>query len=189
MTTASNTQTKDIPLLAFVQKLKEDDDRGSLATLRGALSGSAERQMRAWRLLARFGGIPTDDQHHHTAEVVRTVAGLLAMPGLSHSSGGASFGRACRELLGEEERKSFVKPEQTGPVARRVQYLLAATRSEVCDRVRQLGRRLDRANAALDFRQLYSDLVSWEDDTRARWAADFWGTTEEEGPAAPEGTI
>jgi CRISPR system Cascade subunit CasB len=187
MTTPSNIEAKDLAILTFVQKLKDDDDRGTLALLRGALSDSAEREMRAWRVLARFGGIPTEDSHK--AEVVRTVAGLLALPGLSHAPGGMSFGGACWKLLGEEERKSFHKPEQTGPVTRRVQHLLAANRSEVCDRVRQFGRRLEGAGAALDFNRLHSDLLWWSDATKAHWAADFWGATEEEEPAAAEGTV
>jgi CRISPR type I-E-associated protein CasB/Cse2 len=187
MTTQSNTETKDPAVLGFVQRLKHDDDRGTLALLRGALADSPERQMRAWRVVARFGGIPSDDPHK--AEVVRTVAGLMALPGLSHAPGGMSFGRACRKLLGEDERKSFQKPEQTGPVARRMQHLLAAARGEICARARQLGRRLDGAGVSLDFNQLYSDLLRWSDHTKARWAADFWAVAEEEGPTAPEGTL
>jgi CRISPR type I-E-associated protein CasB/Cse2 len=186
MTTPHITETKDRALLNFVQGLKRDDDRGNLALLRGALTDSAERQMRAWRVLARFGGIPTDDTHK--AEVVRTVAGLLAMPRLSHAAGAKSFGHACRQLLGDEERKSLNKPEQPGPVARRVQHLLAATRVEVCERVRQLGRRLDRADAEVDFNRLYSDLLCWSDRAKAHWAADFWGATEEELPAPEAAT-
>lgn len=175
------TETKDRALLAFVQQLKVDDNRGALALLRGALTDSSERQQRAWRVLARFGGIPTDDPH--TAEVVRIVAGLLALPRLRHAADGKTFGLACRALLGAEEMKSLHKPEQPGPVSRRMQHLFAATRSEVCDRVRQLGRRLDRAdgaNVALDFNRLYSDLIYWSDRSKAQWAADFWGATEEE---------
>ncbi len=190
MTNPSNTETKDLAVLGFVQRLKHDDDRGTLALLRGALTDSPERQMRAWRVVARFGGIPSDDPHK--AEVVRTVAGLLALPHLSHARGRKSFGHACLELLGEDERKSLHQPGQPGPVARRMQQLLAATRGEVCDRVRQLGRRLDRLDReklALDFNQLYSDLLRWSDYTKARWAADFWGASEEEGATAPEGTV
>jgi len=187
MTTDCNTETKDLALVSFVLKLKQDDDRGTLALLRGALTDSTERQMRAWRVLARFGGIPADEPHK--PEVVRTVAGLLALKGLNHALGGMSFGRACWKLIGEEERKSFVKPEQTGPVARRVQHLLAATRDEVCGRVRQLGRRLDGAGVALDFNHLHFDLLHWSDHTKARWAADFWGATEEKEQTSPEGTV
>lgn len=177
--TAITTETKDRALLTFVQKLKENDDRGTLALLRGALSNSGERQMRAWRVLARFGGIPTDDPH--MAEVVRTVAGLLALPGLRHLSNGQSFGHACRSLLSDDEFKSLHKTEQPGPAAQRMQHLLAATRGEVCDRVRQLGRRLERADRVptLDFNRLYSDLLYWSEGKKAQWAADFWGVAEE----------
>jgi CRISPR type I-E-associated protein CasB/Cse2 len=185
--TAITTEPKDRALLTFVQKLKETDDRGTLALLRGALSDSGERQMRAWRVLARFGGIPADDPH--IAEVVRTVAGLLALPGLRHVSNGNSFGQACRSLLSDDEFKSLHKSEQPGPVARRMQHLLAATRGEVCDRVRQLGRRLDHADGApsLDFNRLYSDLIFWSDRAKAQWAADFWGAAEDEENTAREG--
>jgi len=184
MTTSPIPETKDLALLTFVQGLKSRDDRGTLALLRGALTDSTERQMRAWRVLARFGGIPAEDPQK--AEVVRTVAGLLSLSGLRHVSGGKTFGDACRKLLGDDERKSLHKPDQPGPVARRVQHLLAATRSEVCDRVRQLGRRLDHSDAALDFNRLHADLMRWSDRTKAQWAADFWGATEEDGTATAE---
>ncbi len=175
------TETKDLAVVSFVLALKRDDDRGTLALLRGALTDSGERQIRSWRVLARFGGIPSDDPHR--AEVVRAVAGLLALPGLRHAADAGSFGKACRKLLCDDERKSLHKAEQPGPVSRRMQHLLAATRSEACDRVRQLGRRLDGAGATLDFNRLHSDLLRWSDHAKAQWAADFWGATEEEIPA------
>ena len=160
------------------------DDRGTLALLRGALSDSEEKQIRAWRVLARFGGIPQEDPHK--ADVVRTVAGLLAMPKLSHSPSRKSFGHACLRLLGDDERKSLHKAEQPGPVARRVQHLLAASRSEVCERVRLLGRRLDKEESSLDFAQLYTDLLYWGDKVKARWALAFWGAEVEETVSSSE---
>ena len=174
-------------VLDFVSGLKKRDDRGTLALLRGALSDSEEKQIRAWRVLARFGGIPQEDPHK--AEVVRTVAGLLAMPKLSDSRSGKTFGHACLRLLGDDERKSLHKADQPGPVARRVQHLLAASRSEVCERVRQLGRRLDTDENSLDFAQLYTDLFFWGDKVKARWALAFWGAEagETEPAAAKEG--
>jgi CRISPR type I-E-associated protein CasB/Cse2 len=187
MTSPSTADTKDHGLVSLVLKLKERDDRGPLALLRGALADSPERQMRAWRVLASFGGIPADDPHR--AEVVRTVAGLLALRCLTHAQGGMSFGAVCRKLLGDNERKSLHDPEQVGPVARRMQHLLAATRAEVCERVRLLGRRLDRDGASLDFHLLYSDLLRWSDQVKARWAADFWGAAEEAKSAALKETL
>ncbi len=181
MNPSATAETDDLALVSFVLALKRDDDRGTLALLRGALTDSGERQIRAWRVHARFGGIPSEDPHR--AEGVRTVAGLLALPGLRHAPGAGSFGKACRKLLGDEERKSLHKADQPGPVSRRMQHLLAATRSEVCDRVRQLGRRLDNPGATLDFNHLHSDLLRWSDHAKARWGADFWGATDEEIPA------
>ena len=160
-------------VIDFVSGLKKRDDRGSLALLRGALSDSEEKQIRAWRVLARFGGIPQEDPHK--AEVVRTVAGLLAMPKLSDSRSGKNFGHACLRLLGDDERKSLHKADQPGPIARRVQHLLAASRSEVCERVRQLGRRLDKEESSLDFARLSTDLMFWGHKVKARWALAFWG--------------
>ena len=179
--------TPELALVGFVQRLKPADakdhpeDRGTLALLRGGLADSSERQMRVWRVLARFGGIPADGDFHR-AEVVRIVAGLLAMTGLRHAPGGGSFGAACLRLLGDDERKSLHKPEQPGPVGRRMQNLLAANRDEICERVRQLGRRLERVKGgvALDFNRLHEDLRFWSDRTKAKWAADFWGASEEE---------
>lgn len=175
---SDNFKTNEPAVISFVQNLKLRDDRGTLALLRGALSDSEEKQMRAWRVLARFGGIPQEDPHK--AEVIRTVAGLLAMPKLSHSSSKKPFGHACLRLLGDEERKNLHKAEEPGPISRRMQHLLAASRSEVCARVRQLGRRLDKEESSLDFAQLYTDLLYWEDKVKARWALSFWGAEAEE---------
>ncbi|MEI7776630.1 MAG: type I-E CRISPR-associated protein Cse2/CasB, partial [Verrucomicrobiota bacterium] len=54
-------------------------------------------------------------------------------------------------------------------------HLLASSRSEVCERVRQLGRRLDKEEGSLDFSLLFTDLLFWGDKVKARWALSFWG--------------
>ncbi len=176
--TTKNKESIEPDLIVFVHGLKERDDRGTLALLRGALADSEEKQIRAWRILARFGGIPREDPHK--ANVVRTVAGLMAMPNLNDVRSGTAFGYALLQLLGEEERKSLSKAVQPGPISCRMQHLLAASRSEVCERVRQLGRRLDRKAGTVDFAQLYHDLLYWGDRAKARWAAAFWGTESED---------
>ena len=173
----------DHALIAFLLELKEGDNRGTLSMLRGALSSLPDRQRRAWRVLARFGGIP--DKNVHWAEAVRTVAGLLAHPKMQHQHGGKSFGKACTALLGDDERKSLWKADQPGPVSRRVQHLLAASREEICDRVCLLGRRLAVEGTSLDFSRLLDDLCYWGDKVKARWAADFWGA-DSQNEAAKE---
>jgi len=178
MTTPPYSDQQACELIDFVAKLKDNSERGDLAKLRGALADSTVRQMPAWPILARFGGIPTENQHK--PEVVRTVAGLLAMSGFKHAKGAKNFGFACRRLLADDERKSLYKPEQTGPVARRVQHLLTATREEICPRVCQLARRIENEGATIDFEQLYTDLLYWSDKVKARWAQQFWGGPEQE---------
>ena len=160
-------------LIGFLLELKADDDRGTLAMLRGALSSQPDRQQRAWRVLARFDGIPDKDAHE--TEAVRTVAGLFAHAKMQHQRNEKSFGKACTALLSDDERKSLWKADQPGPVSRRVQHLLAASRDEICDRVCLLGRRLAVEGASLDFTRLLDDLRFWGDKAKARWAADFWG--------------
>lgn len=174
-------QKQDHPLVTFLEELKTEDDRGTLAMLRGALSSLPERQRRTWRVLARFGVIPDNDSHK--AEAVRTVAGLLAHAKMQHKRDDKSFGKACTALLGDDERKALWKAEQPGPVSRRVQHLLAASREEICDRVCLLGRRLAVEGASLDFTRLLDDLRYWGDKVKARWAADFWGADARDEPA------
>ncbi|MCA1964028.1 MAG: type I-E CRISPR-associated protein Cse2/CasB [Prosthecobacter sp.] len=170
-------------LIRFVRGLKDRDDRGALATLRGALSNSEERQIRAYPLLAPFGGIPSGDakQRYH-ADLVRILAGLMTLPNMHSERTGRNFGYSCRRLLGDEERKTLGKPEQPGPVGRRVMHLLAATREEVLDRVCSLARRIANAEGNIDFSMLYEDLRDWrwEGSTKAKWAASFWGAEIEE---------
>jgi CRISPR type I-E-associated protein CasB/Cse2 len=166
-------------LINYFCQLRERDDRGTLALLRGALADSEQKQVAAWRVLARFGGIPGEDRHQ--AEVVRVVAGLMTLPRLRHYPGGKNFGEAIRRLCGDDERKTLTKPEEgPGPVGRRFEQLLAADRNEICERLRPLAMRLDETEGGLDFARLYTDLIFWGDKVKARWALSFWGAELDE---------
>lgn len=165
-------------LIGFLNDLKISDHRGPLATLRAALSSSEKQRMPAWRILARFGGIPSSEEagSRHHADVVRLTAGLFTLPNLYHSYEAGNFGASCRTLLTEEERKSFSKPEIIGPVSQRVQHLLAADRREVGDRVLRLARRMSQNETKLNFVALYQDLNFWGSHTKAKWAGAFWNS-------------
>lgn len=176
-------------VVGFVRRLKESDaHRGALAVLRGALSTSDERRVRAYRLLAPFGGIPGKDAPH--ADVVRTVAGLMTLPNMRAKATEKNFGASCLKLLSKEERNALTKPEAPGPVARRVLHLLAASRDEVCDRVCAIARRIANKDGNIDFTVLYHDLCNWGPRTKAKWAGSFWGAAavleadDEEGDKA-----
>lgn len=181
--------TRGEELIRYLSDLKTADRRGPLATLRGSLSPGEEPRMRAWRLLARFGGIPSHPENRslHLSDVVRLTAGLFAMPNLSHSPEAGNFGTTCRGLLSDDERKSLHKPESLGPVSRRLQHLLAADRREVGDRVLRLARRMSQNETKINFVALYEDLNFWGSHTKAKWAGAFWNspTDEQEKEVAP----
>jgi CRISPR type I-E-associated protein CasB/Cse2 len=177
-TVSPPADSKPIGLVAFVRELVARDDRGSLALIRSGLSTSETHQARTWRILAPFGGIP--EGNGHRAEVVRTVAGLMSLPKLGTAATGKDFGHSCRRLLSDDERKSLHKADQPGPVSRRMQHLLAASRDEVCGRVSAIARRLANEDGNVDFDRLYRDLDNWGQAAKARWAASFWGGVDEE---------
>jgi CRISPR type I-E-associated protein CasB/Cse2 len=169
---------KPIGLVTFMHELIGRDDRGALALIRSGLSTSENHQTRAWRILAPFGGIP--EGNGHRAQVVRTVAGLMSLPKLGTAATGKDFGNSCRRLLSDDERKSLHNADQPGPVSRRMQHLLAASRDEVCGRVSAIARRLSNADGDVDFDRLYRDLDNWGQAAKARWAASFWIGSDEE---------
>ena len=161
-----------------MRELIDRDDRGSLALIRSGLSTSENHQAKAWRILAPFGGIP--EGNGHRAEVVRTVAGLMSLPKLGTAATGKDFGHSCRRLLSEKERDSLYKADAPGPISRRMQHLLAASRDEICGRVSAIARRLANVDGNVDFDRLYRDLNNWGQAAKARWAASFWGGDDEE---------
>ena len=165
-------------IIEYINDLKQKDNRGALAKLRNALADSQQRQMPAWHILARFGGLQSDN---HKAEVIRTVAGLLALPNITHNENTGNFGKACTSMLSPEERKSLYNTSTLGPVTRRFQQLLTSNRDEICSRVNSIGRRLNSSKTEIDIIKLYSDLTYWSDKTKTQWASDFWSIPEQKG--------
>lgn len=160
----------------FITFLSNIQDSGTRSTLRGGLGTHDTKISRTWPILCHFGGIPTE-KNHHLADVVRTIAGLYMLPGVIHSENAKSIGQSLLLLVSADERKNIHKVEETGPMARRFQYLLAASRGEICQRLVPYCRRLSNENGAINFVRLYLDLIYWSQATKANWAADFWGTS------------
>lgn len=159
-------------LFAYLDRHR--DDRGLMATLRCALVPAKEQQ--AWPLVARFGGLNTNE---HRARTVRTVAGLYALHPPSGEAGAkaANLGELCRHLLDDEERANLQSAEGIGPISKRFQHLLAADGEEIFDRVLRFVLRAKAEGIAIDYRQLYTDLWDWQygaDRVRLRWARSFW---------------
>lgn len=170
----------------FVYLDRHRDDRGLMAALRCALVPAKRHQ--AWPLLARrFGGLQANE---HRARAVQMVAGFYAMHPPSSDSGrtAKNLGDLCRHLLGDDERVKLDLAEGVGPISRRFQHLLAADGEEIFDRVLRFVLRAKAEGIALDYRQLYQDLLQWQDHAdwvRVRWARTFWAPDVQE-PQAQE---
>jgi len=159
-------------LLNYLKKLKERDDRGGLADLRCALVES--RRHRAWPLIASFGGIGEE----HSARVVQTISGLFAHHPQATDTG--NLADTCRALISEDERAEYLQERKLGPMTRRFQHLLAASREEVCGRVSRIVLFAKSKEVAVNYGQLYGDLLYWSDAVRVRWAKRFWQAEEKE---------
>jgi len=157
-------------LIDYLRKLKERDNRGALADLRCALVES--RRHRAWPLIASFGGIGDD----YSAQVVQTISGLFAHHSLTTDMG--NLGDTCRALMSEDERAEYLQERKVGPMTRRFQHVLAASRDEVCGRASRLVLFAKSKEVRVNYDQLYSDLLYWSDAVRVRWAKSFWQAAE-----------
>lgn len=148
-------------LLDYLEERKED--RGFMANLRCALVDT--KRMRAYPYLARFGGVGENPK----ARVVQTIAGLYALHPNTTNQG--NVGDACRCLCGPDEKPWDEKP---GPIAKRLQHLLAAERDEICDRVVRVVLRAKSQEIPINYEQLENDLLYWGDKVKNRWAMSFW---------------
>lgn len=171
----------------FVYLDRHRDDRGLMATLRCALVPAKRHQ--AWPLLARrFGGLQSNE---HRARTVQMIAGFYALhpPSSDLSQTAKNLGDLCRHLLGDDERVKLNLAEGVGPISRRFQHLLAADGEEIFDRVLRFVLRAKAEGVALDYRQLYKDLLQWQDHAdwvRVRWARSFWVPDVQEPQAQEE---
>lgn len=148
-------------LLDYLEERKEN--KGFMANLRCALVDT--KRMRAYPYLARFDGVGD----HHRAKVVQTIAGLYALHPNTTNQG--NMGDTCRRLCGSEE-----KPwdEEPGPIAKRLQHLLAAERDEICNRVVRIILRAKSQEIPINYEQLENDLLYWGDKKKNSWAMNFW---------------
>jgi CRISPR system Cascade subunit CasB len=149
---------KAASLLVYLRQLK--NDRGAMANLRCALSSS--KLPRAWPLLAQVGGIGN--------RRIETVAGLFAYHPDETQTG--NLGTTCRQLT--EQNQSFDG---------RFHRLLRCDRDEICERLRPVILAAKQKGIPANYEELYADLCYWGSQVKERWAREYWGTTEAEGPS------
>ncbi|MBN2450793.1 MAG: type I-E CRISPR-associated protein Cse2/CasB [Lentisphaeria bacterium] len=149
--------------LVYLQRYRED--RGALAALRGILSEA--RRPRAWPLL---GGFPGAIGHR----AFETVAGLWAAAPETATEDDRTLGDVLRAFTSEH-----------GSIEGRFLRLLACDRDEIPEHIVPLVRVVQAKGARLNYTQLLSDLLWWNERVIIEWAKAFWEAPEEtEGIAA-----
>lgn len=136
----------------WLQKLNED--RGAMAALRGI--GIFAREMRAWPVLSRIGGL-----EDRTKE---DIAGLFAR-GPSHivNADEGNIGVVCAKLA--QKHSTFDL---------RFRRLLACDRRELPVDLRRIVMAAAANDVDIDYTELYFDMKLWSDSVRRRWATNYY---------------
>lgn len=147
----------------LLERLRKcQDDRGMMANLRCILVDN--KKHRAWPVLNRLG-LEIDK------EIPAFVAGLFATHPEVSSNG--NFGATCKAIEQKRDDKRCDDSKLT-PTERRFQHLLAASRSEMPDRVKRMVLMAKSQGVAVNYEKLLHDLQYWGDRTKTEWAASFW---------------
>jgi CRISPR system Cascade subunit CasB len=92
---------------------------------------------------------------------METIAGLYGYHPVEAEGG--NLGQTCRRL--KQENESFEA---------RFLRLLGCGREEICERVRPVVLAARAKGIAVNYEQLYLDLVYWGGRVRERWAMEYW---------------
>ena len=164
--------------------LKNSENRGVLAMLRQSLIPAKE--MRAWPILSRFGGIGRSSG----ARAVRTVAALFAHHPQNSDTG--NMGNTCRALCVSDEHPweavdGTGRAVPPGPMSRKFIRLLESDAEEICERTARIVLYAKSRRIPVNYAQLEADLAGWP-RAREAWARAFWAEprpeSQKEEPAA-----
>ncbi|GAB4179514.1 MAG: hypothetical protein Fur0032_20210 [Terrimicrobiaceae bacterium] len=182
MTTAPNTERTDDRLIVELKKIHEQNDRGSLALLRGWWSPATKH--RAWPVFGRLiayrpeqhaPGYYLADEMTAALFAVHCRRELLHLPGVS-------LGRCCLQLAGGSQKAAGFEAFE-----RHFMRLLASDSLEdLGDQLHGIIKRAERESTPLDYNRLLWDLRTWNknsDEIKNRWAIDFWQAPAELQPS------
>jgi CRISPR system Cascade subunit CasB len=182
MTTTRTMAASAAEFIGRLESLARREDRGALAALRRGLGkppGTVAEM--APYVEPAFDGAPGE------AYIVGSLFGLHPHHRRAEGKARRGFGTDLRPLRGN--------PGEVDPgVERRFTALLDAHREAVPEHLRHLITllRSRKAEAPIDYLQLFWDLRDWDDPDRQvqkRWASGFWGwTPADEGSASPDRT-
>jgi CRISPR type I-E-associated protein CasB/Cse2 len=153
-----------VAFIKYLQRYK--DDRGALANLRGALSEA--RRPNAWPLLGGFPPAIGDRRYE--------VVGALWTSSDGQETENGCLADTCREIAGKYDAK--MGKFEHDSVQSRFKRLLTCDAAEIVDRVVPVVRAAQTKDVRVNYTQLLSDLLWWNERTRVNWAKAFWGAKE-----------
>jgi len=164
-----------VPFVQYLERLRENDDRGALAVLRRGLGKSPGESPGMYRYVVPWVGAEANPWQE---EVYYTIASLFAshpQPGGEGSVGNA-FYKLMMDKGGESTERRFIA-------------LLNCHADELKDHLRHVVSLLKSRNIPVHWHRLFRDLSGWRHPHRyvqKSWARDFWGTTVKAEEDAPQ---
>ena len=162
--TYEQAKTAADKLVKKLQEWEATKDRGRLANLRRGLSETTRHY--AWEVLGCFGNQAIANP------VYETVAGCFALRPENHSDTG-NLGTTLRAI---QKATKGSKLENLDSRFRRLAS--CQTRDEIYKHVRPVIKLAKSKGVSVDYRQLFLDLMFWNDWTRTDWAKAYWETPE-----------
>lgn len=153
------------PFVDYLEKLRENEDRGAMAALRRGLGQPAGTVYETYRYVVPWLG---EQASAAQEEAYFLIASLFAYHPQEGGSGnlGASFART-RQPEGDDTA-----------VERRFTALLTAHRQDLPFYLRQAISFLRSREVPVDYHQLLRDLLAWDRGyVQRNWAQAFWGRT------------
>ena len=162
------TEDDGIPLVVWLEKLRDREDRAALAKLRRGLG----KRMGTPEMYPYV--VPFLPKERRNEDLYFLVASLFALHP-DAAPRGRGMGEVFRKIGGGDASESIEK---------RFVHLLSAHREDVADTLRQAVSLAKSKDVAVDYHQLMADLLRWDHPDRyvqLRWAKDYWGHAESTG--------
>lgn len=157
------------PLVGYLERLRDKDDRGALAALRRALGKPPGEAPEAYPYVVPF--LPREVSAWQE-QVYYLVAALFAVH--PEAGGQGNLGDALRRIGQQSGLES---------AERRLVLLLGCHPEDLPSHLRHVVSLARSKQVPIDWRQLMGDLRYWNRDDRLvqrRWARGFWGVPAED---------
>lgn len=166
---AESTEVKEeIPLIGYLKKLAEKQDRGALAHLRRGLGKRPGEASEMFRYIGRFLGERRNDANDRA---IFLTSALFAFYNDAPGNAG-NLGSSLRRMDAASQNDSLEK---------RFVALLDAEGDDLHYHLRQMIALVRADNAPVNWGRLYKDIRNWDSDSRyvqTAWARSFWGSAE-----------